>query len=258
VKLALGEQVSFKGFGLTTQLGGSVTLYEEPLRETSAQGVLILTNGRYKAYGQNLDIENGRLIFDGGPVTKPAVDLYATRRPQSDVTVGVRVRGTLNRPQLSLQSDPPMPREEQLSWLVLGRPLDASSSSDRSALTQAALSLGLTGGDYFAQRIGKGVGLDTLTIGSSYGNSAVAADAGTIQGSQASMNRGAYQDQTQAAQLTLGKYLTPKLFVSYGVSLFQQGQTFRLQYDLGRGFKLQSEAGVASGADLIYTFERGK
>jgi translocation and assembly module TamB len=191
-------------------------------------------------------------------VTKPAVDLYATRHPQSDVTVGVRVRGTLNKPELSLQSDPAMPREEQLSWLVLGRPLDASSASDRSALTSAALSLGLSGGDYFAQRIGKGIGLDTLSIGSVVRDNAVAADAGTIQGSQASLNRGAYQDQTQAAQLTLGKYLTPKLFVSYGVSLFQPGQTFRLLYDLGHGFKLQSETGVASGADLVYTFERGK
>ncbi len=259
VKVALGEQVSFKGFGLTTQLSGSVTIFEEPLRETSAQGSLYLNNGRYKAYGQDLNIESGRLIFDGGPVNKPAVDLYATRHPQSDVTVGVRVRGTLNRPELRLQSDPPMPREEQLSWLVLGRPLDASSSSDRSALTQAALSLGLSGGDYLAQRLGKGVGLDTLTIGGpTASGSGVAADAGTIQGSQASMSRGAYQDQTQAAQLTLGKYLTPKLFVSYGVSLFQPGQTFRLLYDLGRGFKLQTESGVANGADLIYTFERGK
>ena len=62
---------------------------------------------------------------------------------------------------------------------------------------------------------------------------------GTLRASDTqgfSLNRGAYQDQTQAAQLTLGKYLTPKLFVSYGVSLFQPGQTFRLLYDLGHGF----------------------
>jgi translocation and assembly module TamB len=258
VQIALGDRVKFTGFGLTTDLGGAVTIFEQPQHEASAQGRLELSHGVYKAYGQNLNIESGRLIFDGGPVTKPAVDLYATRHPQSDVTVGVRVRGTLAKPQLSLESDPSMPREEQLSWLVLGRPLDASSASDRSALTQAALALGLSGGDYFAQRIGKGIGLDTLTVGSVVRDQAVAADAGTIQGSQASLNRGAYQDQTQAAQLTLGKYLTPRLFVSYGVSLFQPGQTFRLLYDLGHGFKLQTETGIASGADLVYTFERGK
>ncbi|MGH8504794.1 MAG: translocation/assembly module TamB domain-containing protein, partial [Stenotrophobium sp.] len=60
---------------------------------------------------------------------------------------------------------------------------------------------------------------------------------------------------TNAAALTLGKYLTPKLFVSYGVSLFQPGQTFRMLYDIGHGFQLQTESGTASGGDLLYTYE---
>jgi len=136
----------------------------------------------------------------------------------------------------------------------------SASSSDRSAVSQAALSLGLSGGDYFAQKIGKSVGLDLISVGQGpVGGSNVAADATSIQGSQAAQNAGTSTAYTsQAAQLTLGKYLTPKLFISYGVSLFQPGQTFRLLYDIGHGFKLQTESGVASGGDLIYTFERGK
>ena len=259
VTVTLGDAVSFKGFGLSTRLEGGVTVSEEPQRAASGLGELRLVEGRYQAYGQDLTIETGRLIFDGGPVTSPAVDLYATRHPQSDITVGVRVRGTLDKPLLTLQSEPAMPREQQLSWLVLGRSLDQSSSSDRSAMSQAALSLGLTGGDYLAQKIGKTVGLDQISIGQGpVGGSNVAADATTIQGSQAAQNAGSSTLYTsQAAQLTLGKYLTPKLFISYGVSLFQPGQTFRLLYDIGHGFKLQTESGVASGGDIIYTFERG-
>ncbi|WP_029921070.1 translocation/assembly module TamB domain-containing protein [Nevskia soli] len=260
VTVTLGDAVSFKGFGLTTRLEGGVTVAEEPQRVATGNGELRLVEGRYQAYGQDLTIETGRLIFDGGAITEPAVDLYATRHPQADVTVGVRVRGTLDKPLLTLQSEPSMPREQQLSWLVLGRSLDQSSSSDRSAVSQAALSLGLSGGDYFAQKFGKSIGLDQISIGQGpISDSSVAANATTIQGSQAAQNAGtstAYS--SQAAQLTLGKYLTPKLFISYGVSLFQPGQTFRLLYDLGHGFKLQTESGVASGGDLIYTFERGK
>jgi translocation and assembly module TamB len=259
VDLALGDKVSFKGFGLSTRLEGAVTVSEEPQRVTTGQGELRLVEGRYQAYGQDLSIETGRLIFDGGDITRPAVDLYATRHPQADVTVGVKVRGTLDKPQLTLTSEPPMPREQQLSWLVLGRSLETSSSSDRSAVSQAALSLGLSGGDYFAQKIGKSVGLDLVSVGQGpVGGSSVAADATAIQGSQAQQSAGTSTAYTsQAAQLTLGKYLTPRLFISYGVSLFQPGQTFRLLYDIGHGFKLQTESGVASGGDLIYTFERG-
>lgn len=260
VTMTLGDAVNFKGFGLTTRLEGGVTVNEEPQRVATGNGELRLVEGRYQAYGQDLTIETGRLIFDGGAVTEPAVDLYATRHPQADITVGVRVRGTLDKPLLTLQSEPSMPREQQLSWLVLGRSLDQSSSSDRSAVSQAALSLGLSGGDYFAQKIGKTVGLDLISVGQGpISDSSVAANATTIQGSQAAQNAGTSTSYTsQAAQLTLGKYLTPKLFISYGVSLFQPGQTFRLLYDLGHGFKLQTESGVASGGDLIYTFERGK
>ncbi len=258
VAFQLGDAVRFKGFGLTTRLEGTVVVFDEPPRDTRAQGLVRLVDGQYKAYGQDLRIDTGQLIFSGGTVTTPAVDLYATRHPRDDITVGVRVRGTLDKPMLTLDSDPAMAREQQLSWLLLGRPLDQNSTADRSLVSGAALSLGLTGGDYLAQQLGKRVGIDEVSVGAApAGGSDVAADPTLIAGSQAAQTPGGTPVGSQTAQLTLGKYLTPRLFVSYGVSLFQPGQTFRLLYDLGHGFKVQTEAGVASGGDVIYTIERG-
>ncbi len=256
LRLLLGDKVSIEGFGLKTRIEGNVTLSQRPGFDALGRGELRLIDGRYQAYGQDLSIETGRLIFSGGPVKTPAVDLYATRQPREDIKVGVRVRGTLAKPELSLQSSPSLPREQQLSWLVLGRSLENSSTQDRSLVSSAALSLGLGGGDYLAGLLGKKVGLDELSVGNAAANnSEVAANAQSISGAQsaAGVDAGA-----QAAQLTLGKYLTPKLFVSYGISLFQEGYTFRMLYTLGRGFKLSTESGTASGGDVIYTTERGK
>jgi translocation and assembly module TamB len=233
VRMELGDDVKFDGFGLKTQLTGSLIATDEPGKPTAGRGEITLKGGRYKAYGQDLDIETGRLLFNGGPIIRPAVELRATRKPTEDITVGVSVRGTLDKPEFKLYSTPTMPQERQLSWLVLGRSLDAQgSSADRSKVSDAALSLGLTGGDYLAQKLGGRLGLDTVSVGAKPG-----------------------QDTT-LAQLTLGKYLSPKLFVSYGVGLFQRGYTFRLQYDIGHGFKVQTETGVESGGDLLYTLER--
>jgi translocation and assembly module TamB len=260
VAFQLGDAVNFKGFGLTTRLEGTVVVFDQPPRPVRAQGEVRLVEGHYKAYGQNLSIETGRLIFTGGGVTTPAVDLYATRHPREDITVGVRVRGTLDKPMLTLDSDPAMAREQQLSWLLLGRPLDQNSTSDRNLVSSAALSLGLTGGDYLVKQLGKRIGIDEVSVGAApAGGSDVAADPTLIAGSQAAQQAPGtpLPSTSQSAQLTLGKYLTPRLFVSYGVSLFEPGQTFRLLYDLGHGFKVESEAGVANGADLIYTIERG-
>jgi translocation and assembly module TamB len=259
IALVLGDDVHIEGMGLTSRLTGQVRVTEQPAADTLGRGELQLVDGQYKAYGQDLKIETGKLIFTGGPVTKPGIDIYATRRPQQDITVGVRVRGTLDQPQLSLESDPAMPRDQQLSWLVLGQSLDQSSSSDRSMVSQAALSLGLSGSGYFVDKIGKKIGLDQISVGQApVTGGDVAANAASIQGSQASLSRGTTNTYTtQAAQLTLGKYLTPRLFVSYGVSLFQPGQTFRLLYDLGHHFKVQTESGTANGGDLLYTYDAG-
>ncbi|MES0874800.1 translocation/assembly module TamB domain-containing protein [Sinimarinibacterium thermocellulolyticum] len=233
VRLRLGEAVRFDGFGLTTRLIGAVRVIERPGVPTSARGELRLIDGRYEAYGQELDVETGKLLFTGGALTQPAVELRATREPREDIIVGVLVRGTLDKPQFSLFSTPAMPQEQQLSWLVLGRSLDgAGSASDRGLVADAALGLGLAGGEWLAQRFGSRIGLDEVTLGAKPG------------------------ERSEQAQLTVGKYLSPKLFISYGVGLFQPGQSFRLLYDIGRGFKLATETGVESGGDLLYTIER--
>lgn len=259
LRLVLGDAVRIEGYGLKTRIEGAVNVTQEPLRGARGRGELRLVEGRYKAYGQDLKIEDGRLLFTGGAVTAPAVDIYATRRPREDITVGVRVRGTLAKPELTVQSSPPLPREQQLSWLILGRSLETSSTQDRSLVSSAALSLGLGGGDYLAGLIGKRVGLDQLSVGSTVGSgSEVAASSQSIAGAQGGSYASSAAANAQIAQLTLGKYLTPKLFVSYGVSLFQQGYTVRLLYSLGHGFKLSTESGTASGGDIIYTTERGK
>ena len=233
VKLVLGEQVRLEGYGLKTRLEGVVTAVDQPGRDTLGYGEFHLEEGRYKAYGQDLQIETGKLLFNGGPIAKPGLEIRAVRKPTEDVTVGIYVRGTLERPVLTLYSDPSMTQQQQLSWLLLGQSLEQSSSSqDRSALSGAALALGLGGGSLLAQNFQKGLGLDSISLGSDPG------------------------ETNEQARLTVGKYLSPKIFVSYGVGLFQPGQVFKLLYDLGNGFKLSTESGTYTGGDLLYQVER--
>ena len=234
VRVRLGDAVRFDGFGLKTRLSGALEVLDAPGQPTSARGEVRLLDGTYQAYGQDLSIETGRLLWSGGAVNDPALELRAQRVPREDITVGVRVRGALDAPEFSLYSTPTMPQERQLSWLVLGRALDESvtGEAERDELTNAALSLGLSGGNYLAQGVRSGLRLDDIKIASKAGES---------------------PDQ---AKITFGKYLSSRLYVSYGIGLFQPGHAFRLLYDLGRGFKLSTESGVESGGDLLYTIER--
>ncbi len=234
VQLKLGDKVSFEGYGLKTRFGGGITIFEESGRDTRAAGEINLIGGRYKAYGQDLSIETGRLIYNGGFITEPLLELKAERKPTEDVTVGILVRGTLDKPQFSVYSTPSMTQQQQLSWLVLGRAMDEGNNTegDRNMLASAALALGLSGGGFLANRLGTSVGIDEITVGSKPG------------------------ETSDQARLTVGKYLSPKLYVSYGIGIFQPGNIFKLAYDLGKGFKLQTESGVEAGGDLLYTIER--
>lgn len=238
VKLVLGEHVKLEGYGLKTRLEGAVTAVDQPGRETLGYGEFHLENGEYKAYGQDLSIETGKLLFNGGPIAKPGLEIKAEKKETDEVTVGIYVRGSLEKPVLSLYSNPTMTQQQQLSWLLFGQPLEQSSTSsqDRNALSGAAVALGLGGGSLLASSLQKGLGLDSISLG---------ADAGETQ---------------EQARLTVGKYLSPKIFVSYGIGLFQPGQVFKLLYDLGKGFKLSTESGSGdqsnfAGGDLLYQVE---
>ena len=57
------------------------------------------------------------------------------------------------------------------------------------------------------------------------------------------------------SQVTVGKYLTPKLYFSYGRSLSTGGNLFLLRYDLLRHWQLETQSGAESGVDLYYKLE---
>ena len=240
IRLLPGDAVYFSGFGLDARIEGDVVVRESPATPiTTATGELRIIDGEYRAYGQGLVIERGRIFFAGGPVTEPAVDIEAVRRPRADILVGARVRGTLDAPDFSLFSEPPMTEQEQLAYLVLGRPLDEAPGGEGSALAQAALALGLRGGDALAQNIGERLGVDELTI---------------VTGPD---EAGAESDPGQAS-LVVGTYLSPRLYVSYGIGLFEPGSVLQLQYEISRRWQLVTRSGgEASGVDLMFTLVRG-
>ncbi len=233
VALSLGDDVTFDGFGLTGKLAGGLEIVEVPSEPVTGSGELRVESGTYEAYGQELEVRTGRLLFAGGPVSRPGLDIEAVRRPTEDILVGARVRGTLDRPELSVFSEPPMQRSEQLSYLLLGRPLETASGSETSALSQAAMALGLRGGNFVSERLNQALGFDEFGIQSQ-------------------------PAQANSASFVIGKYLTPSLYVSYGVGLFEPVNTLRLRYTISRRWRLVTESSTAaSGGDLIYHIERG-
>lgn len=225
VRVVLGDQVRIDAFGLDADLGGDLRIVQSPGELTSATGELNIVDGTYSIYAQTLTIERGRVMFTGGPLRDPGLDIRAVRRPR-DVLVGVNVRGTLRTPRVELFSEPPMEESQVLSYLVVGVPLDESSSSGRANVAAAAAALASS---RRGQRLAGEFGIDRVTV---------------EQGPNES-----------GASLVLGRYLSPRLYVGYGIGLIEQANSVRARYELTRRWSVETRSGVTSSADLLYSIE---
>lgn len=211
--LALGDDVRLNGFGLDGTLGGKMRVRSHPGREMTASGQLRV-QGRYKAYGQELDITRGELSWSNGPVADPILNIRA-ERVVGDVTAGVDIRGRASAPTANVWSDPASSQSEALAYLTLGRPL-ASASTDESKQLNAASAALSAGGSLIASQLGAKLGLDDAGV----------SDSRALGGSV----------------LGIGKNISPRLYVGYGVSLLGTGQVVMLKYLLRKGFDVQIES----------------
>ena len=54
----------------------------------------------------------------------------------------------------------------------------------------------------------------------------------------------------------LGRYLSPRLYLSYGISLTESISTIKMRYTLNDHWTIHTEAGKERAADLVFTIEK--
>jgi translocation and assembly module TamB len=225
ITLKLGKAVSLAGMGFSTDLSGQLDLQLRPNKPLAALGEINLINGVYKAYGQNLSISSGRLMFVG-PVNDPGLAATA-QRVVGTTTVGLRISGTLYHPQTTVFSSPSMPESDALSMLLTGRPLSDSGSGDRAMLMNAIAGLGVAQGNDIVRDIGQKFGFDSVGLDTSGG--------------------------LGDTRLSLGKQIGARLFVRYAVGVLNGVSEIITQYKLSKLFSIEITASPeATGGDLIY------
>ncbi|HUN71919.1 MAG TPA: translocation/assembly module TamB domain-containing protein [Steroidobacteraceae bacterium] len=231
ITMTLGSNVNIDTMGLTGQLAGSITVSSGYDAITRARGELSVQKGEYSAYARQLDIQSGRLIFTGGPIDDPGIEIRAVKR-YPDVTAGINVRGTLQEPRLSFFSSPSLPQSQIVSLILSGggggstlQMLQATSNQQATAASE----LLTQGGAILAQQLGSRIGLPDISVET---------------------------DLNNETSLVLGKYLSPRLYVSYGVGLTEELNAIRLRYSLGDHWTIRTTAGQIKGADLVFSVEK--
>lgn len=228
IRVVLGEKVQITGLGFNGRLTGDLAIEGDAGELLTGNGEITITDGIYEAYGQKLTVDNGKIRFSGAAIDNPELDIRAVRKGR-DFTAGLHIQGPASAPQATLFSQPSMSQDEILSHILLGRSINSASGDDAAMLASAATSLGIRNGNLLGQDIANSFGLDEFKIGG---------------------------DDADNAALQIGKYLSPKLYLGYGIGVFEPVSTVQLRYKLNKIWSLQAESGTESGVDLLYIFER--
>jgi translocation and assembly module TamB len=225
IKLSLGDAVSLMGMGFSTGLSGALDLRLRPQKPLAAFGEIDLKNGKYKAYGQDLSISQGRLLFVG-PLDDPGLSVTAQRKIDS-TTVGLNLGGTLYHPKTTVFSNPSIPESDALSLLLTGRRLNEGTAADGLVLLNAVTSLGISQGDDILRDVGNKFGFDSIGLDTTSG--------------------------LTGTRLSVGKKIGDRLLVRYAIGVLTGVGQIITEYQLNKLFSIEiTSSPVATGGDVIY------
>jgi len=190
LELVLGDRVNVSALGLIGRLTGKVMFINRPGADLLpvADGRLSIEDGTFRAFGQDLEIETGRVVYASKPVTEPELNVRAVRWIDNDPvvsSVGVLLSGPADQPLLELFSRPQLDQTEIQSYLLTG-----SGSNNRDSV------------------------------------------------------------------LSIGTYLYPKLYVSYGYNLLEETNQFDTLYTITPRYGVEAKVGEADNTlNMTITYE---
>ncbi|WMQ74466.1 MAG: Translocation and assembly module subunit TamB [Sodalis sp.] len=225
----VGDDVHLDAFGLKAKLKGDLKIVRDK-HGLGLNGQIDIPSGRFHAYGQDLIVNKGQLLFSD-PVDQPYLNIEAIRNPDStedDVTVGVRVTGLADQPKVEVFSDPVKSQQEALSYLLRGQGLDASGT-DSNIMTSMLIGMGVAQSGQVVGKIGQAFGVSDLSLDT--------------------------QGVGDRSQVVVSGYIAPGLQVKYGIGIFDSLITLTLRYRLMPKLYLEAVSGLNQALDLLYWFE---
>ncbi len=223
------DDVRLEAFGFKSGLKGDLELLYDK-RGLGLNGNLNITSGRFHAYGQDLIVRKGQLMFSGPP-DQSILNFEAIRNPDSTkdgVTAGVRVTGSIDTPKIEVFSDTAKSQQEVLSYLLRGQGL-LSSDANENVMRSMLISIGLAHINQVIGKIGKAFGVNDLTLDT--------------------------QGDGDGSQVLVSAHVFPGFQVKYGIGMFDSLTTLTLRYQLMPKLYLEAVSGIDHALNLLYQFE---
>jgi translocation and assembly module TamB len=229
-----------QGRGLDAQLGGQLEI-AGTADNPQVSGGFSMIRGTFSLAGTSLNFASGRVSFNGQGLKgriDPTLDFVAqsTVTYNGPTTVTLHVTGFADSPRISLSSNPSLPQDDLLALLLFGKPaskLTAIEVAETGAALASLSGIGSGGGGSGGSKwnpltwIKKGLGLNTLSVGSASPPGEAAASGATA---------------ASGASITAGKYVSNRVYVAATQSMNGTSQV-QVDIDLSKYLKLLTRLG---------------
>ncbi|URJ29344.1 translocation/assembly module TamB domain-containing protein [Blochmannia endosymbiont of Camponotus modoc] len=232
INVCLGNDVNFNGLGFRTKLRGNLEI-EYNKNHLALTGHIDIPSGCFQAYGQNLIIRKGQLLFSGA-INQPYIDIEAICDPSSikeGSIVGIRITGTFSQPKIEIFSDSlSLSPQEITSYLLGGNKNVIPLNTDTNIVTSLLIGATVRNSEKFVNKIGKIFGVQDLTLNT--------------------------QDIGTAPLVALSGYIAPGLQIKYGIGIFDLLTTITVRYCLCSQLYLEVTSGSNQQAvDILYKLD---
>ncbi|AMN67761.1 translocation/assembly module TamB domain-containing protein [Psychrobacter sp. P11G5] len=237
IGIDLGDDINFRGFGAVIPLAGALNINQNGTGIMRAKGVVqVSRRTNINAFGQSLELNYGQVRFNGD-VMKPNLSIEAVKVIDGK-TVGLRVKGNTESPNIIVFNNAGLTQQQAMNALVTGRinntgATQISEQGFKSQVTNnlaaAGLSFGLSGTRSLTNQIGQAFGLQSLTVDAS----------------------GSSED----TNVNVTGYVTPDLYIRYGVGVFNAQNSLSIRYQLTRRIYVEATSAAENAVDVVYSWQ---
>jgi translocation and assembly module TamB len=221
LEIHMPDHIFVRGSEVDTEWGGDLRV-TGTARDPIVEGKLTLVRGTFNIVNVRMKAVEGTIAFDGGNKIDPTLNVVGEAKKR-DIVARVTITGRATKPEIAFTSDPPMPQDEVLARLMFGKEPGQLSAVESVQLAAAVARLSGKGGrgtDPFGwlQRTFK---VDTVGIAS--------------------------DDTTDGSVLSVGKYVSDKVFVSINQGLGENSSSAAVEVEVRRNVTLQTRIGNVEG-----------
>lgn len=174
IEIVMPGQVFVRGRGLDSEWGGNLRVTGTAANPRIV-GVLTARRGRFDVIGQSFALEDSTIRFLGGETIDPLLGIRGVSR-SDDLTVIARLTGHASAPEIVLESEPPLPRDEILSRVLFGKGKGQLTAMQAAQLAASAAELSGSGTGFdLLGSVRQFVGVDVLQVEAEENGAAVRA-----------------------------------------------------------------------------------